>query len=149
MASPGGTGGQEAVSAPETTKVGRYEILAKVGQGAMGVVYRAQDPTIRRIVALKVLRADASGSDTPGSEGRSTAGFFEREAQAAGALLHPNIVTLYDAGRDGNWYYLAMEFVDGGTFAAEISREGKVKAERASEVVAIVAEALDFAHERG
>jgi eukaryotic-like serine/threonine-protein kinase len=138
------------VSSPETTKVGRYEILAKVGQGAMGVVYRAQDPTIRRIVALKVLPADASGGEGPsGTTGRSTAGFFEREAQAAGALLHPNIVTLYDAGRDGNWYYLAMEFVEGGTFAAEIAREGKVKAERAAEVVAIVAEALDFAHERG
>src|SRR5262245_55016181 len=150
MASPGGTGGQEAMSSPETTKVGRYEILAKVGQGAMGVVYRAQDPTIRRIVALKVLPADASGSGgTSGTAGRSTAGFFEREAQAAGALLHPNIVTLYDAGRDGDWYYLAMEFVEGGTFAAEIAREGKVKAERAAEVVAVVAEALDFAHERG
>ncbi len=137
------------MSSPETTKVGRYEILAKVGQGAMGVVYRAQDPTIRRIVALKVLPADGSESGAPGTAGRSSAGLFEREAQAAGALLHPNIVTLYDAGRDGNWYYLAMEFVEGGTFAAEIAREGKVKAERAAEVAAVVAEALDFAHERG
>jgi serine/threonine-protein kinase len=138
------------MSAAEVTKVGRYEILSKVGQGAMGVVYRAQDPTIRRIVALKVLPADpAEIGGASGTQGRSKAGFFEREAQAAGALLHPNIVTLYDAGRDANWYYLAMEFVEGGTFATEIARDGKVKAERAAEVVAVVADALDFAHERG
>jgi eukaryotic-like serine/threonine-protein kinase len=138
------------MSAAEVTKVGRYEILSKVGQGAMGVVYRAQDPTIRRIVALKVLPADpAEIGGAPGAQGPSKAGFFEREAQAAGALLHPNIVTLYDAGRDANWYYLAMEFVEGGTFATEIARDGKVKAERAAEVVAVVADALDFAHERG
>ena len=138
------------MSAADVTKVGRYEILSKVGQGAMGVVYRAQDPTIRRIVALKVLPADpAEIGGTSGTQGPSKAGFFEREAQAAGALLHPNIVTLYDAGRDANWYYLAMEFVEGGTFATEIARDGKVEAERAAEVVAVVADALDFAHERG
>jgi serine/threonine protein kinase len=139
------------MSMAELTKVGRYEILAKVGQGAMGVVYRAQDPTIRRIVALKVLPADSAevGGGEPDTRGQSKAGSFEREAQAAGALLHPNIVTLYDAGRDGSWYYLAMEFVEGGTFASEILREGKVKPERAAEVVAVVADALDFAHERG
>jgi eukaryotic-like serine/threonine-protein kinase len=133
----------------EAQKIGRYEILAKVGQGAMGVVYRAQDPTIRRVVALKVLVADPASSAEGGPPTRSSAGFFEREAHAAGALLHPNIVTLYDAGRDANWYYLAMEFVEGDTFAAEIARGGKVNPKRAAEVVAVVAEALDFAHERG
>ena len=138
------------MSGSEVKTVGRYEILAKVGQGAMGVVYRAQDPTIRRIVALKVLPADpvAPAEQTPAVT-RSSAGLFEREAQAAGALLHPNIVTLYDAGRDGSWYYLAMEFVEGGTFAAEIARAGKVDVARAVEVAAVVADALDFAHERG
>jgi serine/threonine protein kinase len=138
------------MNAPEIDRVGRYEVLAKVGQGAMGTVYRAQDPTIRRIVALKVLPVDSSGTDAAsGTQGRTSAGFFEREAQAAGALLHPNIVTLYDAGRDGNWYYLAMEFVEGNTFAAEIAQSGKIAPPRAAEVVAAVADALDFAHERG
>ncbi len=139
------------MSEPKTNKVGRYELLAKVGQGAMGVVYRAQDPTIRRVIALKVLPADptTSGGGGGGTATRSTAGSFEREAQAAGALLHPNIVTLYDAGRDGDWYYLAMEFIEGGTFAAEISERGKIAPQRAAEVVAAVADALDFAHERG
>ncbi len=129
--------------------IGRYEIIAKVGQGAMGAVYRAQDPTIRRIVALKALPVEVTAGIEADGSGRSNAGFFEREAQAAGALLHPNIVTLYDAGRDGNWYYLAMEFIEGGTFAAEIARSGKVTPTRAAEVVAAVADALDFAHERG
>jgi serine/threonine protein kinase len=138
------------LSGSEVNKVGRYEILAKVGHGAMGVVYRAQDPTIRRVVALKVLPADpASTAEQAGTVSRSIAGFFEREAQAAGALLHPAIVTLYDAGRDGPWYYLAMEFVEGGTFAVEIARTGKVDAARAVDVVSVVADALDFAHERG
>jgi serine/threonine-protein kinase len=139
------------VSLPELRKVGRYEILAKVGQGAMGAVFRAQDPTIRRVVALKVIAANPIGSDveTAGGGRLSSAAFFEREAQAAGSLLHPNIVTLYDAGRDGDWYYLAMEFVEGINFAAEIARDGKVSVDRAAEVGAVVAEALDFAHERG
>ena len=138
------------MSGAEIKTVGRYEILAKVGQGAMGVVYRAQDPTIRRVVALKVLPADpVAPTEQTAAQTRSSAGLFEREAQAAGSLLHPNIVTLYDAGRDGSWYYLAMEFVEGGTFAAEIARAGKLDIARAVEVVAVVADALDFAHERG
>jgi eukaryotic-like serine/threonine-protein kinase len=134
----------------QLSKVGRYEILEKVGQGAMGVVYRAQDPTIRRVVALKVLPADPGiTKEASATKSRSTAGLFEREAQAAGALLHPNIVTLYDAGRDGSWYYLAMEFIEGDTFAVEIARQGKVDPARAANVAAVVADALDFAHERG
>ena len=131
-------------------RVGRYEILAKVGQGAMGIVYRAQDPTIRRVVALKVLPADPSAAPSgSGTQSRSSAGLFEREAQAAGALAHPNIVMLFDAGRDANWYYLAMEFVEGETLATEIARERKIAPDRVAEIGAVVADALDFAHERG
>src|SRR4029077_8434368 len=138
------------MNVPEIKKAARYEILAKVGQGAMGVVYRAQDPTIRRVVALKVLPADpVTSMEQTATQARSSAGLFEREAQAAGALLHPNIVTLYDAGRDQNWYYLAMEFIERGALAAALARDSKVRPERAAEVVAAVADALDFAHERG
>ena len=134
---------------PEGGKVGRYEILAKVGQGANGAVYRAQDPTIRRIVALKVIPAETMAPEGGGTTtgGRSTASFFEREAQAAGSLLHPHIVTLYDAGRDGDWYYLAMEFIEGGTFASEIA--AGVSIDRAVAVGSAVADALDYAHEHG
>jgi serine/threonine protein kinase len=137
------------VKEPEGGRVARYELIAKVGQGANGLVYRAQDPTIRRIVALKLLPAEPLAEVAEGTAAARSAGsFFEREAQAAGALLHPNIVTLYDAGRDGSWYYLAMEFIEGGrTFANEIQRG--VSVERAAEVAATVAEALDYAHERG
>lgn len=133
---------------PDSNHIGRYELLSKVGQGANGVVYRAQDPTIRRVVALKVIPADpadpAPGGTTGGTTGR-TAGFFAREAQAAGALLHPNIVTLYDAGRDADWYYLAMEFIEGETFADEIARG--VDRDRIVQVVSAVARALDYAHQ--
>jgi predicted Ser/Thr protein kinase len=142
-----GTEGGASPAGPVHT-IGRYETLAEVGRGAHGTVYRALDPTIRRTVALKVVAAEEDefpGGAVPG--GRSA--FFEREAQAAGALLHPGIVTLYDAGRDGDRYYLAMEFVEGETFAAEIARAGRLPIERTIEVVAAVAEALDFAHERG
>jgi serine/threonine-protein kinase len=137
----------DPVSSGRPHTVGRYETLAVVGSGAHGTVYRALDPTIRRVVALKVVAAEEDefpGGAVPGGRGA----FFEREAQAAGALLHPGIVTLYDAGRDGDSYYLAMEFIEGETFAAEIARD-RPSVERTLDVVAAVAEALDFAHERG
>jgi serine/threonine-protein kinase len=133
---------------PQGHRIARYELLSKVGEGANGIVYRAQDPTIRRVVALKVIPAEPIEQADVQSSSRASA-FFEREAQAAGALLHPNIVTLYDAGRDGDWYYLAMEFIEGGTFSGEIACPGGATIERAVEVTAVVAEALDFAHERG
>jgi len=144
---PQATATSRGATAGAARTIGRYETLAEVGSGAHGTVYRALDPTIRRVVALKVVAAEEDefpGGAVPGGRGA----FFEREAQAAGALLHPGIVTLYDAGRDGDRYYLAMEFVEGETFAAEIAR-GRVPIERTIEVVAAVAEALDFAHERG
>lgn len=127
--------------------IGRYETSALVGAGAHGKVYRAHDPTIRRVVALKVVPADEN-EFSGGAVGGAPGTFFKREAEAAGALLHPGIVTLYDAGRDGSSYYLAMEFVEGETFAAEMKRE-RLSVERTIAVVAAVAEALDFAHERG
>jgi serine/threonine protein kinase len=141
--------GEAPAQSSAKRRIARYEILAKVGSGANGVVYRALDPTIRRVVALKVIAADPAETADATSGGPSSKGLFTREVQAAGALLHPNIVTLHDAGRDGDFYYLAMEFIEGETFAAEIARSGRVPVERAIEVVATVAEALDFAHRRG
>ena len=131
-------------------RIGRYEIVQKVGAGGTGTVYRARDSLIHRIVALKVIPAGQAALGDQGTEASiAPADIFEREARAAGALLHPAIVTLYDAGRDGNFFYLAMEFVDGETFAAEIEREGGVSVRRAIEVVADVADALDYAHQHG
>jgi serine/threonine protein kinase/TolB-like protein len=139
------------VSESAGQKIGRYAILSRVGAGATGTVYRALDPTIGRTVALKVIpaQAEADATHEERSPELASARLFQREAQAAGALLHPNIVTLYDAGRDGDKYYLAMEFVEGETLAAALARDGRFPVARAIEAMAIVCDAIDFAHERG
>jgi hypothetical protein len=138
-----------APAAPSAArKVGRYELLEKLGEGAYGAVHRARDPMIERVVALKLVAAERGEEDAAAGKS-SGASLFQREARAAGALHHPHIVTLYDVGEDGPWYYLAMEMIEGGTFAKEIAATGTVSFERAVEVGAAVAEALDFAHQRG
>ena len=91
-------------------KIGRYEILGELGRGAMGVVYKARDPNIDRIVAIKaILRAEFA--DAP--EGEEMQERFRREVQTAGLLTHSNIVTVYDGGIDGDLHWIAMEFIDG------------------------------------
>ena len=93
---------------PAGTRIGRYILRRLVGEGAMGRVYVAHDPMLDREVALKVLNADA---DDPGLEAR-----LVREAKALGRLApHPEVITVFDAGRDGGAMYIAMEFVEGGT----------------------------------
>jgi class 3 adenylate cyclase len=130
--------------------IGRYRIQEQVGSGAAGIVYRAYDPTIGRTVALKVIPVEPEGATGDPAAG-SSAGErrFRREAAAAGSLVHGNIVTLYDAGRDGDSYYLAMEYLAGKTFADEMRQEGRIAVARAIEVGAGVADALDYAHEQG
>src|SRR5262249_3745247 len=90
--------------------VGRYEIIGELGRGAMGVVYKAKDPTIGRTVALKTLRLDVHGLETGEIVRR-----FQNEARAAGLLNHPNIVTIYDAGEHDGIFYIAMELMEGTT----------------------------------
>src|SRR5215472_12773039 len=90
--------------------VGRYEIVGELGRGAMGVVYKAKDPTIGRTVALKTMRLDTHGLDSGELLRR-----FPNEARAAGLLNHPNIVTIYDAGEQEGMFYIAMEFIEGTT----------------------------------
>ncbi len=91
------------------TRIGRFEIVKRIGQGGMGAVYEANDPTLGRRVAIKLL---ASGA------GEDAAARMLREAQALARLSHPNVVTIYDAGRDDDRVYLAMELVDGETARA-------------------------------
>src|SRR6059036_1147428 len=90
------------------TKLGSYEIVAPLGAGGMGVVYRAQDMRLRRHVAIKILPAEFSAD-------RDRLHRFEREARSASALNHPNIVTIYELGQDGSTHYIAMELVEGKT----------------------------------
>src|SRR6266498_1952392 len=93
----------------EINSIGKYEIRREIGRGAMGVVYEGYDPSIKRIVALKTIRADQLAGGDPAA----VIARFRREAQAAGRLNHPNIVSIYDFGEDGGIWYIAMEFVQG------------------------------------
>ena len=98
--------------------VGRYEITGELGRGAMGVVYKALDPTIGRTVALKTMRLDVHGLDAQEMVRR-----FQNEARAAGVLNHPNIVTIYDAGEQDGIFYIAMEFIEGTTLHELLSEK--------------------------
>src|SRR3974390_3128528 len=91
-------------------KAGRYEIIGELGRGAMGVVYRANDPVIGRTVAVKTIRLTEEGTGLSRPELLSR---FQTEARAAGVLTHPNIVVVYDAGEEDGLYYITMELVEG------------------------------------
>jgi len=125
-------------------KLGRYEINSELGQGAMGVVYKATDPLIDRIVAIKTINLGLAQEEKEEYEGR-----FYQEAKAAGRLSHPNIVTIYDVGKSGDVAYIAMEFLQGREIR-EILDEGQALA--VSQVLDItyqIALGLAYAHEHG
>ena len=125
-------------------KLGRYEITAELGQGAMGTVYKAVDPLIERTVAVKTISLDLSKEELASFEER-----FYREAKSAGRLAHPNIVTIYDVGETDNTAYIAMEFLEGQSLR-EILDSGEVlPVERIAEIAAQVADGLAYAQEHG
>src|SRR6266508_3576743 len=93
----------------EIKRKAKYEIRRELGRGAMGVVYEGYDPMIKRIVALKTIRAD----QLVGENAETAIARFRREAQAAGRLAHPNIVSIYDIGEEAGTWYIAMEFIQG------------------------------------
>ncbi|MBK9089837.1 MAG: protein kinase [Holophagales bacterium] len=119
----------------------------ELGKGAMGVVYLGRDPVIGRLVALKTIRA-VSEDDV---EQREFQERFLREAQAAGILSHPNIVTVHDVGEDSTTEtsFIAMEYVEGKNLKQLLSEKTPFSSERVAEIVGQVAEALDYAHRRG
>jgi len=121
--------------------LGHYRIEAKLGEGGMGVVYRAFDTHLDRPVAIKILRADA----TANPERRRR---FQREAKAASALNHPNIVHIYDIGLSGSTDYIAMEFVDGRTLAQLLGKSGLLLRDTLKYATQ-VADALARAHSAG
>jgi len=127
----------------KTKKIGRYRILGELGRGAMGVVYKAQDPNLDRVVALKTIILE---KDTEGREEYQKRFFLE--AKAAGKLSHPNIVTTYDFGEEDGIAYLAMELLE-GTDLRKRAAEGALPAADAVDIARQVAEGLAFAHERG
>src|SRR5258705_4828631 len=122
------------------TRLGPYEIIAPLGAGGMGEVYRAQDTRLDRSVAIKIL-SPAFSADSDRLRR------FEQEARSASALNHPNIITIYELGRDGSTRYIAMELVEGKT-VRELMVAG-LPIRKAIEVAAQVADGLTKAHEAG
>ena len=124
-------------------KIGRYEILDEIGQGAMGTVYRARDPLIERTVAIKTVSIAQLRQEGADAESR-----FLREAQSAGRLSHPNIVTIYDVGEADGLAYIAMEYLPGTTLR-DLMNMGPMPLDLALDTAMQMAEALAFAHEHG
>ncbi len=125
-------------------KLGRYEILSELGKGAMGIVYKAVDPLIDRIVAIKTINLNLSGDEIAGFVER-----FNREAKSAGRLNHPNIVTIYDVGRTDDTAFIAMEHLEGQELKKIIASKQILQPDRIAEITAQVADALAFAHDHG
>jgi len=124
-------------------KIGRYEILDEIGQGAMGTVYRARDPLIERTVAIKTVPIAQLQQEGADAESR-----FLREAQSAGRLSHPNIVTIYDVGEADGLAYIAMEYLPGRTLR-DLMDKGPMPLDLALDTAMQMAEAMAFAHEHG
>ncbi len=124
-------------------KLGRYRILGELGRGAMGVVYKAEDPALDRTVALKtiILSDDAAGRKDYQQR-------FFLEAKAAGRLSHPQIITVYDFGQEGDLAYMAMEFLKGTELRTRMM-ERTISVAEAVHIAEQVAEGLGYAHERG
>src|SRR5271157_2858906 len=129
-------------------RFGRYEILAELGRGAMGVVYKARDPKINRVVAVKTI---SLAGQSPQEEREYRERFF-REAEAAGRLSHPGIVTIFDLGEEPETRapYIVMEFVGGQPLDKLLSRDDHtLSVEMALQLTSELAEALDCAHAQG
>ncbi len=124
------------------SQLGRYEIIGELGQGAMGIVYKAKDPLIDRVVAIKTINLGLAQEEKEEYEGR-----FYQEAKAAGRLNHPNIVTIYDVGKSGDVAYIAMEFLQGRELRDIMNDGGLLPVDQVLDIVAQVALGLAYAHE--
>jgi eukaryotic-like serine/threonine-protein kinase len=126
-----------------TSLIGRYRILGELGRGAMGIVYEAADDLLGRPVAIKTINMSADLAERADHEAR-----FLQEAKAAGGLSHPNVVTVYDVGRENDLLYMAMELLDGEELRDVLAR-GDLPLVTVIDIAAQVADGLAFAHERG
>ena len=127
-------------------RLGRYVIEKRIGRGAMGAVYLAKDPRINRAIALKAIPIEKEFEDEELKEARLR---FYREAESAGRLTHPNIITVFDAGEDKGLAYIAMEYVAGISLRSYTDPTKLLAPKRALELAALTAEALDYAHNQG
>ena len=135
---PGGNPGANALAG---SCIGGFEIIQKLGQGGMGAVYQARQPLLNRVVALKVMASHLSANEDFVKR-------FIREAASAANLMHPNMVQVHVAGQDAGRYYIAMEFVDGESLSAKITRRGTITPPEAVAITCYVAEALKYAWQK-
>ncbi len=140
---------KEATVIMENTEIkptlGRYEVVKELGRGAMGTVFLGKDPRINREVAIKTLRYEEIDAEQIDEVKKR----FFREAEAAGKLSHPNIVTIYDVGEDYEIAYMAMELLDGSDLAKYTKKENLLPVPEIVRIVSSVASALDYAHANG
>lgn len=133
-------------SAGHRPKIGRYEILGELGKGSMGLVYKAQDPNINRLLAIKTIRFSDEFDEEVIEEIKER---FFREAEIAGQLSHPSIVTIYDVGEHGDLTYMAMEFLEGEDLEKFVDKDNLIPLRQILDVLAKVSDAVDFAHKAG
>ena len=129
----------------DLSKLGKYEIRGELGRGAMGVVYEGYDPLIERVVALKTIRAD----QLVGENVRDIIARFRREAQAAGRLSHPNIVSIYEFGEDVGVSYIAMEYVKGRELKDYFEAHERFATADAVRILTQILSALGYSHRLG
>jgi serine/threonine protein kinase len=123
--------------------LGRYEVVAELGKGAMGVVYRANDPMLNRVVAIKTINTEEAGREGMAEyEDR-----FYTEAKAAGGLNHPNVIIIYDIGKSGHLVYMAMEYIEGRELREMLVEGQPLPVLQAVEIAAQVGEGLAYAHQ--
>jgi serine/threonine protein kinase len=127
-------------------KVGRYEVIEKLGQGSMGVVYKGRDPYIKREVGIKISRPASNVVGKKADEYRMR---FFIEAQSAGRLTHPNIVSIYDAGMYKDFCYFTMEYINGPTLEKFCEKDNLLPVNKAAEIIISTCKALDYAHQKG
>jgi serine/threonine-protein kinase len=135
----------EPIRLREGSRLGRYVITRRLGAGAMGEVFLAEDPQIGRKLALKTVRVEEGRVQEVEERKRR----LLREARAAGKLLHPNIVTLFDVGEEQGMLYLAFEFVEGTDLAQRVSEGPPLSLAEVLSIVRQAAEALESAHRQG
>ena len=124
-------------------RIDRYEILAELGRGAMGVVYKAHDPLLDRIVAIKTLNLSLTEKELAEYEAR-----FYQEAKAMGKATHPNIISLFDVGRNDDLAYMTMEYLEGRELRQILDSGKRLEIGRIADIARQAAEGLGHAHER-
>jgi serine/threonine-protein kinase len=134
-----------APAAPDTQRLGRYQLEREIGRGAMGIVYLGRDTAINRMVAIKAIPLASEFSDAELVEARSR---FFREAETAGRLNHPNIVTIYDVGEERGLAYIAMEYLKGKHLSDYAKSNNLMEPRKVLEIISRTAEALGFAHKQ-